>query len=135
MKRQVRLGLVMVGSLVAAWAPALAQRASPLLFDRIETGGWEIRVREPGGQVERLCLRDQQRIIQLRHPAANCEHLLVSKSPSEVTVQYTCPGRGYGRTSIRIESPRLIQIDSQGIAGGLPFSFTAEGRRTGDCAP
>ena len=49
-------------------------------------------------------------------------------------VQYTCRGKGYGRTQIRRESNRLVQIDSQGIADGLPFSFSAEARRVGDCA-
>jgi len=51
-----------------------------------------------------------------------------------VVVQYTCKGRGYGRTQIRKESGQLAQIDSRGIANGLPFEFTAEARRVGDCA-
>jgi hypothetical protein len=51
-----------------------------------------------------------------------------------VVVQYTCRGKGYGRTHIRRETGRLVQIDSQGIAGGLPFEFSAEARRVGDCS-
>ena len=74
-----------------------------------------------------------QRLIQLRHPAAACDRLVVDDGASEVTVQYTCRGRGYGRTHIRRETNRLVQIDSQGIAEGLPFSFAAEARRIGDC--
>jgi hypothetical protein len=42
-------------------------------------------------------------------------------------------GQGYGRTQIRRETDGLVQIDSQGIVNGLPFAFSAEGRRTGDC--
>ena len=41
---------------------------------------------------------------------------------------------GYGLTRIRYETPRLIQLDSQGVANGLPFAFAAEGRRVGNCA-
>ena len=52
---------------------------------------------------------------------------------SDVTVQYTCPGRGFGRTHIRRETRRLVQIDTQGVAEGLPFSASIEGRRVGDC--
>jgi hypothetical protein len=48
-------------------------------------------------------------------------------------VQYTCRGRGYGRTHIRRETSRLVQIDTQGIADGRPFAFAAEARRVGDC--
>ena len=48
-------------------------------------------------------------------------------------MQYTCRGRGYGRTHIRRETGRLVQIESQGIVDGLPFDFVAEGRRIGEC--
>jgi hypothetical protein len=50
-----------------------------------------------------------------------------------VTVQYTCRGRGFGRTHIRRETDRLVQIDTQGIADSRPFAFSVEARRTGDC--
>jgi hypothetical protein len=112
--------------------PALGQ--NPLgMLDRLQ-GQWELRVREPGGEVQRLCLQDGRRLIQLRHPGTTCDRLVVNDAQSDVTVQYTCPGRGYGRTHIRMETERLVQIDTQGIADGLPFSYTMEGRRVGNCA-
>jgi hypothetical protein len=121
-------------ALVAVMAgPAQGQRPALAMLDELEHGRWELRIREPGGAVEQLCLGDARRLIQLRHPAQACERLIVSDGPGEVTVQYTCRGRGYGRTHIRRESNRLIQLDSQGIANGLPFAFAAEGRRVGEC--
>jgi hypothetical protein len=48
-------------------------------------------------------------------------------------VSYQCIGAGKGRTDIRVETPRLVQIDAQGIADGAPFALSLEGRRTGDC--
>jgi hypothetical protein len=51
-----------------------------------------------------------------------------------VTVHYTCPGSGHGRTTIRKETNRLVQIDTQGIASGSPFSRTFEARRGGSCS-
>ncbi|MGB3795217.1 MAG: hypothetical protein WA957_02830 [Alteraurantiacibacter sp.] len=51
----------------------------------------------------------------------------------EVTVQYTCRGNGYGRTTIRRESRDVVQIRSQGIHGGAPFSIEGEARRVGSC--
>ena len=59
--------------------------------------------------------------------------LIIDDSASDVTVQYTCRGNGYGRTHIRKETASLVQIESQGISGGKPFQFTAEARRTGGC--
>lgn len=103
------------------------------MLDSLEPGRWELRLRGEEGGVEQVCLGNPKRLIQLRHPALPCEQLVVTDEPGEVTVQYTCRGRGYGRTRIRRESARLIQIDSQGIANGLPFAFAAEGRRVGTC--
>ena len=51
-----------------------------------------------------------------------------------MTVNYTCPGIGRGRTTIRVETPRLVQIDSQGLDRGAPFALRAEARRIGPCA-
>jgi hypothetical protein len=135
MTRHARLALTLAASLTAGTVPALADVPVSALLGRIEPGSWDLRVREAGGQAERICVREPERLIQLRHPGVACQRIVVEETPSLVTVQYTCPGRGYGRTTIRMESNRLVQIDTQGIAGGLPFAFAAEGRRTGACAP
>jgi hypothetical protein len=111
----------------------LAQIRSLGTLGRLEAGSWELRVRDEPGVPKRLCLRDGRKLVQLRHRGLNCERLVVEDTASEITVQYTCPGRGYGRTQIRRESESLVQIDSQGIAEGLPFAFAAEARRIGSC--
>ena len=133
MKIPVRIAVMAAGLLAAFAAPAIGQRPTLAMLGQLEAGSWEVRTRDDG-LVERLCLPDLRRLIQLRHPADACERLIVDDSLSDVTVQYTCRGRGYGRTHIRRETNRLVQIDSQGIADGLPFSFAAEARRVGDCA-
>ena len=115
-------------------APAIGQRQGLAMLNQLESGHWELRDRDARTPVEQLCLRDGRRLIQLRHPASQCEQLIVADNPGEVTVQYTCRGRGYGRTHIRRETGRLVQIESQGIVDGLPFDFVAEGRRVGNCA-
>lgn len=111
-----------------------AQRPALAMLSTIDAGNWEIRLRNGASPVERLCVTNARRLIQLRHRASSCSELIIDDGPNDVTVQYTCRGRGYGRTHIRRENGRLIQIESQGIADGLPFDFAAEGRRVGDCA-
>lgn len=132
----MRLAIVGLATIVLGGSamPAAGQRAALGMLDQLDPGRWELRLREPGGAVERLCLRDGRRLIQLRHAQQQCERFVVSDQPGDVTIQYTCPGRGYGRTHIHRESDRIVHIESQGIAGGLPFNFVAEGRWIGECA-
>ncbi|HQA16896.1 MAG TPA: hypothetical protein PK680_00795 [Novosphingobium sp.] len=120
-------------AVAALAAPAFGAGGALAMLDQLDSGRWEIRVREAGAQPQRVCLASGHKLIQLRHPDAACERFVVQDTPSEVVVQYTCKGRGYGRTHIRKESGRLVQIDSRGIANGLPFEFSAEARRVGEC--
>lgn len=123
-----------LAALVMGAAPAAGQRQSLVMLDRIQAGQWELVARDGSRARERVCLRDGRRLIQWRHPVSTCERLIVDDSATEVTVQYTCRGQGFGRTSIRMETSRLFQMQTQGIANGLPFDFAAEGRYIGPCA-
>jgi hypothetical protein len=131
--RTMPLAGAVCAAFLALAAPAMGAGPSLAMLDRLDAGSWEIRVREAGAEPQRMCLSSGHRLIQLRHPGPACERFVVEDSASEVVVQYTCKGRGYGRTQIRRESGRLVQIDSRGIANGLPFEFAAEARRVGDC--
>jgi hypothetical protein len=124
------IGLV---ALCSSAMPAAGQRTALGMLDQLQAGLWELHLREAGTPVERICLRDGRRLIQLRHPQQQCERVVVSDQPSDVTIQYTCPGRGYGRTHIHRVAGDVVEIEAQGIASGLPFNFVAEGRRTADC--
>jgi hypothetical protein len=126
-----------VSALAAATAfvvsPAVsAQSNSFAMLDGLTKGEWTIKHRD-GSTHRKICVRTGQELIQLRHNESGCSQFVVENAAARVTVQYTCPGNGYGRTSIRRETPALVQIESQGIAGGLPFQFAAEARRTGAC--
>lgn len=120
--------LTAVSAVAAGQVPALG------MLDQLEQGRWELRVRGETGANRQLCVRDGRELIQLRHAAATCSRHIVDDTAAEVTIQYTCRGAGYGRTTVRRETNRLVQIDSQGIAEGLPFAFMAEARRVGNCA-
>jgi hypothetical protein len=111
----------------------IAQVRALAMLDRLEPGDWELREHDAAGTPRRICLRNGRRLIQLRHPGQACSRIVVEDTDSQVTVQYTCPQHGYGRTQIRRESDSLVQIDTQGIAEGLPFAFGLEARRVGSC--
>ena len=120
-------------ALVAAMAvPGFAQSTGLSMLGGLTKGEWTIRFRD-GSTPRKICVRGGTELIQLRHREPNCSRFVVEDGASEVTAQYTCPGNGYGRTSVRKETATLAQIESQGIADGLPFQFSAEARRTGTC--
>lgn len=123
-------GLALAVSLLAGGLPSAAQ-GSLAMLSKLEKGSWELRSRD-GTAPRRICVRSGGELIQLRH-SGSCNRFVVEDGANLVTVQYTCRGNGYGRTSVRRESSTLVQIESQGIQGGEPFSFTAEARRTGPC--
>lgn len=132
--RRLRVPVALAAASIAMSVPAAGQRQPLAMLDRLESGRWELRMRDTRAAAEQICLRDGRRLIQLRHPANACDKLIVSDGPGEVIVQYTCRGRGFGRTHIRRETGRLVQIESQGVLDGLPFDIVAEARRIGDCA-
>lgn len=126
------IGLSLTLLAIGAGVPVQAQNASLAMLDGLAKGEWTLRFRD-GAAPRRICLKSGQELIQLRHRDPGCSHFVVDDATQQVTVHYTCPGNGYGRTSIRRETGGLVQIESQGIADGLPFQFTAEARRTGSC--
>lgn len=109
-----------------------AEGGALAMLGKLQPGQWELRFRE-GGATTRICLRTGRELIQIRHRSAGCSRYVVEDGATEVTIQYTCPGKGYGRTSIRQETATLAQVSSQGIADGQPFQITAEARRIGAC--
>lgn len=129
--RMVRTALAW--SLVAGMlTPAVAQAPTLAMLSRLDRGLWELRYR-PDNRVERFCVRDGVDFIQLRHPNDNCSRFVVEDTADRVTVQYTCRGRGYGRTFVRRENGTLAQIQSQGLINGQPFDIAAEARWVGRC--
>lgn len=130
-------GLGMVASvaalgLAAGPALALAQGEGLAMLGTLTKGEWTIKQRS-GAADRRICVRSGTELIQLMHRESGCNQFVVEDGAARVTVQYTCPGNGYGRTSIRRETAGLVQLESQGIQGGMPFQMTAEARRTGSC--
>ncbi len=122
------VGMVVLGLAL----PVAAETDGLSMLGGLSKGEWTIKHRD-GSADRRICVKSGQELIQLRHDEPDCSRFVVEDETSKITVQYTCPGNGYGRTNIRKETGGLVQIESQGIASGLPFQFAAEARRTGTC--
>ena len=111
----------------AADAPPLKALAS------LQPGRWTLTSRDAGFPVRSICLTDARVLLQIRHPDSQCRHFVIADDATNAVVQYSCPGIGYGRTSVRVETPRLAQVETQGVAGKSPFDLSIEARRTGEC--
>ncbi len=113
-------------------SPGKAQNTELAVFSGIAKGEWLIRFRD-GSPSRSVCVRSGQELIQLKHGDTGCSHVVVANDQLEATVQYSCPGNGYGRTTIRRETRALLQLSSQGIADKRPFQIYGEARRQGNC--
>lgn len=99
----------------------------------LELGTWQLRPTGGSAPTTKICLGKPESLTQIQHSGLACEQYVVRSNANSVTVSYTCPGQGQGLTTIRKETNRIIHIQSQGIRNNAPFSFSAEGRRTGPC--
>jgi hypothetical protein len=125
---RVRLGLATL--LIAI--PLAGTAAELGMLDSLTKGAWNLRIRDDGSE-QRICVRDGRELIQIRHKQAGCSRFVVQDNADQVVVQYTCRGNGYGRTSLRREGNGLVQVQSQGIIDGAPFSISGEARHSGSC--
>ena len=110
-----------------------AQPAAPGLASLavLQPGQWELRVER--AEPRSICLVDPDLLVQTRHSGADCKRLVIANEKNAATVHYTCPGGGWGRTSLTVETPRHVRIATQGIAANAPFDDMIDAHRTGDC--
>ncbi len=119
--------LLGLGATLIAAAPAQA----PSLLSAIEPGNWQLH--ELGGEARALCITDPASLLQIQHGMANCARRLIDDGPRAATVHYTCPGAGHGRTVLKLETPRSLALETQGIDHGEPFDLRYQLTRTGAC--
>lgn len=129
---------VLLGLGTGAAASGFAQSAPTNLLDTLERGMWQFHAiggGATGTPVNKLCIGNTSKLVQIQHYNNTCSQLLLRSSPNSVTINYSCRGIGQGTTTIRMESSKLIHIDSQGIKNNSPFAFNVEARMTGACPP
>lgn len=113
---------------------ATAADAPPLAaLGVLQPGRWSLSSSDADFAKRSICLGDARQLLQIRQPAAACSRYVIANEPNVATVHYTCPGVGHGRTTVRVETPRVAQIETQGMVGREPFDLDIEARRLGDC--
>jgi hypothetical protein len=130
------MGIRLLAGLAAVTIAVGAAPAGPAALGTIGLGRWQLHEIGTTDAPRLVCVRNSMQLIQLYHPGIQCTRFTIDDAADHVTIHYTCQGRGYGRTTISVESGDLIKLDTQGIdPEGQPFDKTYEGRRTGACAP
>jgi hypothetical protein len=120
-------GIASPGLTEPAQAPTLQALAT------LQPGQWDLKPRAGMTGIKSMCLSDMKALLQVRHAGASCNRFVIANDSRQTIVQYTCPKNGHGRTLVKVETPRLVQIESQGIADNEPFAIVLEGRRVGAC--
>ena len=131
--RLLLLPIIALATLAVPGRTQTAASGSMSALAMVQPGQWLLKSRTKPAESRSLCVSDVRALLQVKHGSAMCNRFVISNSQRETTVHYTCPGAGHGRTTIKVETPRLIQIESQGIASQQPFAFELEGRRVGEC--
>ncbi len=99
----------------------------------LQPGLWILRGLDAGSPSKAMCVADVRLLLQVAHGKTMCTRSVISDSPTATTVYYSCAGQGHGQTNMKVETPRLVQIDSQGVIGNEPFAVSYEVRRMGEC--
>jgi hypothetical protein len=128
-------GAALAFAAAALAAPALAiagSRAADALA-KLEQGRWLVRSTSQAVLERSFCLGDPALLFQLEHGAKGCSQRLVHTDERGATVEYVCPGRGFGHTSVRIETSKAATIETQGFVDGRPFAYRATARKLSGC--
>ncbi|WP_265530084.1 DUF3617 domain-containing protein [Sphingomicrobium marinum] len=129
MKRILALGAALAAVMTA---PAATQGGINALRD-VEAGEWELtRPGTPAAPI-RMCVGDPSRLAQVAHRTRQCTRVTVDEQGQDVLIHYTCSGAGFGRVKMSVVTPRSLRIETQGVAGQLPFHTTYHARRVGTC--
>ncbi|ATE64298.1 DUF3617 domain-containing protein [Rhizorhabdus dicambivorans] len=117
----------------SAPAPGAAPVAAMSLaaLGQMESGLWQLDVQ--GRAPRQICISDPVALVQIEHDQAGCSRFVIANDPKSATVHYSCQRAGWGRTTVRVETPRAAVIQTQGIARNAPFDYVVQARRVGSC--
>lgn len=74
-------------------------------------------------------------MARIEHRGRACKQSVLKQAGGSVTYSYNCTASDFGRSKMDSVTTNNIRIETQGISGGLPFGYTVQARRIGDCEP
>ena len=130
-----RWGALIVAGIAAAAVPAFAVATISVgALRKLESGRWQVRELDSAVETTAICLGNPQQLVRFEHRhTPGCSSQILDSGEATATSQYSCAGRGYGHSSVRVQTPRTVRIDTQGLSNGRPFSYRLEARRVGAC--
>lgn len=121
-------------TLIGLTAAAFALMAAALPAIIADSGGlWEVSRSATGANAERRCVPSAQVLAQWEHRQLPCTRTVVTATATEAVINYTCPGGSFGRSMLKVITPRTLRIETQGISDGFPFNYVLHARRIGEC--
>lgn len=129
-----RRGALILAGIASLALPAFAAAPPGDPLSKLEKGRWQVRELEGATPAASLCIGDPAVLLRFEHRGErSCSTEVLASGATSRTAQYTCRGRGFGHSHLRVETPRSVRVDSQGFSKGRPFSYRLEARRTGAC--
>lgn len=105
----------------------------PSILSKATSGLWELSRGNGVPRLSRQCIADPALLAQIEHARVNCTRVIIRDLPTSAEIHYTCPGGGFGRTTISMFTPRSFRIETQGISRSAPFNYVVQARRVGNC--
>ena len=124
-------GLKLSAMIAGALALTGAQQGTPL--SQAQPGIWELSG-IPGAKAPlKQCLTDVAALAQFEHRGKTCKARVTSSQADSELIEYSCGSAGFGRSEVKVLTPRSLRIDTQGISDQLPFGYVLQARRFGEC--
>ena len=123
---------IAIASAAVATLLALVAAGKPAALAGTSGGLWEVSGL-PGGRAVRQCIADTRILAQFEHRREFCPQTVIGQTGDVTVIQYNCPGGGFGRSDVKVLTPRSLRVETQGISGGFPFHHVLQARRIGEC--
>lgn len=131
---RLRWGMAVALAIGSAGVAQPAAAPSLTAMRGVAPGNWSLRNPDSPEAARESCVADTAVLFRLRLRAAQCSRFVIADTPRIATVHYTCPGAGHVRTTIHVDTPRALRIESEGIVDGMPFADAFQARRLGSCS-
>jgi hypothetical protein len=130
-----RGALILAGAAFLALPATVALSSGIAALGTLEKGRWQVREMDGAVPQAAICLGDPAQLLQFAHRGGGgaCRSEILESAGNSATVQYRCPRRGFGHSHIRVETPRSVRVETQGLRNGRPFSYRLEAQRVGAC--